>query len=101
MLRMDSKSSLTIFHKSAIFSSRKLQLIAQHVVLRQLGLFIYCQLPSLGLIMGGFRSKTLFSMRNPSLVEQKGLGMHLSVNARRLLSLLTSLVDGYTWSSDP
>ena len=101
MLHMDSKSSLTIYHKSAIFSSRKLKLIAQHVVLRQLGLFIYCQLLSLGLIMGGLRLKTLSSMRNPSLVEQKGLGMHLSVNIRRLLSLLTSLVDGYTWSSDP
>ena len=101
MLHMDSKLSLTIYHKSAIFSSRKLKLIAQHVVLRQLGLFIYCQLLSLGLIMGGLRLKTLSSMLNPSLVEQKGLGIHLSVNVRRLRSLLTSLVDGYTWSSDP
>ena len=96
MLHMDSKLSLTIYHKSVIFSSRKLKLIAQHVVLRQLDLFIYCQLLSLGLIMGGLRLKILSSMLNPFWVEQKGLGMHLSVNVRRLRSLLTNLVDGYT-----
>ena len=100
MLHMDSKLSLTICHRSATSSLRKLKLIAQHVVLRQLGLFIYCQLLLLGLIMGGFRLKTLSLMLNPSLVELKGLGIHLSVNVRRLRSLLTSLVDGYTWSSD-
>ena len=44
MMHMDSKSSLNIYHKSATSSSRKLKLIARHVVLRQLGLFIYCQL---------------------------------------------------------
>ena len=87
MSRMGSKLSLIIFHKSVIFSSRKLKLIVQPVVLRQLGLYIYCQPLPLGLIMVGRHLKTQFSMRNPSLVVQRGLGMNLSVSARRLLSL--------------
>ena len=45
MLHMDSKLSLTTYHRSVILSLRKPKLIVQIVVLRQLDLFTYCPTP--------------------------------------------------------
>ena len=100
MLHMDLKLSLIIYPKSVTPSLQELKLIVHPAVPRQLGSYIYCQPQLLGLLMVGRHLRTLFSMRNPSLVVQRGLGINHSVNARRLLSLLTSLVAGYTLSFD-